>query len=71
MGKSKGVVREAKFKTVRQITETYSIGATSVYEHLNNGAFAAIKVGRRTLVEMGSFEQWLAAQPRWRAAKLR
>lgn len=40
--------------TVRQTSETLSLGRTKIYELIKEGRLSTVKVGRRTLVRMSS-----------------
>ena len=47
------------------------LGRTTIYELLAEGEISAIKVGRRTLVKLGSLQEFLARQPDFKSQRQR
>jgi len=53
-----------KYVTVKVFCATYGVCATTAYDRLiNTGAIRAIRVGRRTLIDVDSAEQFFASLP--------
>ena len=49
--------------SVRRICELYGLGRSKIYKLLADGEIAARKVGRRTLIDTQSVENWISNQP--------
>jgi len=45
------------------------IGRTTLYARLGSGEIRAVKVGRRTLVDVGQALEWLASRPQIQIGK--
>lgn len=48
---------------IRQVACALSVGRSTVYKLINDGAFPTIKIGTRTLVRAKDLEAFVAAQP--------
>ena len=48
--------------SINDAARTIGIGRTKVYELINDGSLATIKIGRRTLVKAGSIRQLVGEQ---------
>lgn len=48
---------------IRQVATALSVGRSTVYKLINDGAFPTIKIGTRTLVRVSDLEAFVAAQP--------
>jgi excisionase family DNA binding protein len=53
----------AKFTTIEGFTQRFSVGRSTVYNLLAEGAISAVKCGTKTLISMESAETWLASLP--------
>jgi excisionase family DNA binding protein len=51
------------YASVQDLTKIIGLGRTSIYEMLARGEFTAIKIGKRTLVNVASAQEFLASQP--------
>jgi hypothetical protein len=51
------------YASVQDLTKIIGLGRSSIYEILAQGGFTAIKVGKRTLVNVASAREFLASQP--------
>jgi excisionase family DNA binding protein len=49
--------------TIERACKRYDIGRTQLYRLLNTGAIAAVKFGRRTLINVASADGYFAALP--------
>ncbi|WP_428490114.1 hypothetical protein [Rhodopila sp.] len=52
-----------KFMTIDGFTEWSGLGRTRIYYLLGGGDLKAIKVGRRTLIDMEHATEWLSSRP--------
>ena len=51
------------YASVQDLTTIIGLGRTSIYEMLARGELRAIKIGKRTLVDVAAARQFMAAQP--------
>jgi len=54
---------------MERLKPDFGIGRTLGYELLNRGAIRARKLGRKTLIEVGSVEEFLAKQPAYQGGE--
>ena len=54
---------QPKYATIATWMALSDLGRTVTYQELANGNLRAIKVGRRTLIDVEAGMAWLAAQP--------
>lgn len=52
-----------KLITIAQACDRWSIGRTRVFQFIKLGAFRAVKVGSRTLIDVQSGDDFFAALP--------
>lgn len=50
--------------TIKEFTEQYGIGRSSVYEELKAGRLRARKIGKRTIITVDDAEEWLGNLPK-------
>lgn len=53
-----------RYVSIIEACDRWSIGKTRLYELLKNGELKAVKLGRRTLVDVGHGDLWFASLPR-------
>ena len=51
------------FASVQDLTQIIGLGRSNIYEMLARGDLRAIKIGKRTLVDVTAARQFMAAQP--------
>jgi excisionase family DNA binding protein len=54
--------------TIERACERYDIGRTLLYRLLNNGAITAVKLGRRTLINVASADAYFVSLPSYDGA---
>lgn len=54
----------ARFLPIPQTRQIFRLGRTTLYALANKGEIEMRKVGRRTLVDVGTLEDFLARAPR-------
>jgi hypothetical protein len=51
------------YSSVQDLTQIVGLGRSSIYEMLARGQFTAIKIGKRTLVDVAAAQRFMASQP--------
>ena len=51
------------FASVQDLTQIIGLGRSNIYEMLARGELRAIKIGKRTLVDVTAARQFMDAQP--------
>ena len=51
------------FASVEDLTKIIGLGRSSIYELLAAGHFTAVKVGKRTLVNVAKAREYIESQP--------
>lgn len=54
------------FVSIREWCRISGMGMTSAYAALGRGELAAIKLGRRTVIDLDAGLAWLRSRPVWR-----
>jgi len=50
--------------SIKEFSEQYGIGRSSVYEELKAGRLRARKIGKRTIIAIDDAEEWLRNLPK-------
>ena len=57
-----------KLLSINEFCDLTGIGRTKAYQELSAGRLTALKIGRRTLIPVTSFEKWVDSQPAYQAS---
>lgn len=50
---------EKQYLTVNEVIQSTGLGRTKLYEEINTGRLKAKKCGRRTLISITDYKEWL------------
>lgn len=58
----------AAYIAIERLKTDYGIAKTKAYELLNENKLRAVKVGRKTLIEVSSVDEFMQGQPAYQRA---
>ena len=58
-----------KLLSINEFCDLAGLGRTKAYQELSAGRLSAVKIGRRTLIPVTSFEKWVESQPAYQSGQ--